>query len=227
MQYCSDDIDKFLLEFSEAGETDESYTNEDYNSLFGSGDGAKLPARSSSKTSNAALEKLKRDIAREVAKPLKTPMSLTTPIPIITRGAGSSANAGGSGSSSALGLRNHPRMYQIGAAGNLDGDMDKKDITDIAAQLVKSSNDNPFAALPKFAVKIDDDNGLIQLSDKEKGPGSKKRKSSNEVGGDLSLGLGLPGVSVGGDEAGAGTKAAAASRPKKSRRGRGKTSIRF
>ena len=75
MQYCSEEIDKFLLDFSEAGEADESYDNTDYTKMFENGGSGPAPTQlssknasssskrsSSTKTPDDVLKKLKEDI---------------------------------------------------------------------------------------------------------------------------------------------------------------------
>ena len=74
-------------------------------------------------------------------------------------------------------------MYQISSSAEVVKNMDRKEISNIAEQLIRSSSDNPFADLPQINVTIEND-------EKSSAKNNKKTLSS--------LGLGLPGV-TGGD----------------------------
>ncbi len=237
MQYCSEEIDKFLLDFSEAGEADESYTNTDYSKMFENGGTGPAPTQlnvssssssskrsSSTKTPDDVLRKLKEDIAMKarIEKQQQAilmlqqqqqqhrvlqmqaqggvmgmnPMSMSMPagygvthphqMPNILS---MPMNGAGGG----LGLRNNPRMYQISSSAEVVKNMDRKEISNIAEQLVRNSSDNPFAELPQINVTIADDAN----NNKGGGPNNTGKGQTSELtppGNALSLGLGLPGM---------------------------------
>jgi|EP00505_MAST-04D_sp_SCG-Rhode-Island_P005419 hypothetical protein len=196
MQYCSEDIDKFLLSFSEAGAADETWTNANYEEKFGGdgdgGTGISQLVKSSHKTSDAVLERLSRDIG--ISKPV---FGDSAPMPLTTKASTSfrvEAQEGNNSDGGVIGLRNHPMMYQIGtASGKLGGEMDKQGIHNIAAQLVRSSQDNPFE-LPHLAVKIDDDVVHLQKSSTMEDKAEGNKRKSNAGLSSAALGLGFPGV---------------------------------
>ena len=245
MQYCSDEIDKFLLDFSEAGETDEQYDNSDYTKMFENGGTGPAPTQlningdskrsSSTKTPDDVLRKLKEDIdmkariekqqqailmmqrQQQQQRMLQiqaqggnlndsnmNPMSMTT--------AGYS-NLGHSqmpnilsmpmdGAGGGLGLRNNPRMYQISSSAEVVKNMDRKEISNIAEQLVRNSSDNPFADLPQINVTIaKDSKSEDKSSTKSNSESSNKSNNSNNEKNTATtttnvaaLGLGLPGL---------------------------------
>ena len=87
MQYCSEEIDKFFLTFSEAGEADESYDNTDYTKMFENGGSGPAQTQlsshnasssskrsSSTKTPDDVLKKLKEDIDMKAASKNSRPL---------------------------------------------------------------------------------------------------------------------------------------------------------
>ena len=78
--------------------------------------------------------------------------------------------------------RNNPKMYQISSSAEVVKNMGRKEISNIAEQVVRNNSDNPFADLPQINVTIEAD-------EKTSAKGDQTTLSS--------LGLGLPGVGDG------------------------------
>ena len=89
-------------------------------------------------------------------------------------------------------------MYQISSSADVVKNMDRKEISNIAEQLVRSSSDNPFADLPQINVTIEED---------EKASDNKDQTTLS------SLGLGLPGVGGDDTQQGAGQEKGETSKP--------------